>query len=171
MDSRVKAAALSVRENVEAFALFWARGMRQAEISTTLTGACAIASFTLWKALRAVGIDAIFVRGWYHGCIHCWVVVDDQVVDTTATQFGIGEKVYAPHVDEDDGYQYLATQWVTDRVLPPGSLCLLNEKGVEETRSWDAGQSPLLPKYRQDLETIISLAARAAELDGSAESV
>src|ERR1017187_1124461 len=54
-----------------------------------LEGWCAIASCELYKRLKADGITAVihmWVSEW--GECHCFCVVEDYVVDITATQFG-----------------------------------------------------------------------------------
>jgi ferredoxin len=53
-----------------------------------LGGACAIASTVLQKVLRQRGYDAEFVCSEGKHCHHCWVEVQGEVVDITATQFG-----------------------------------------------------------------------------------
>lgn len=54
-----------------------------------LGGMCAIAASQLWKRLTEAGIEAkLAIRN--HGCeSHCFVIVDDYIVDVTATQFGM----------------------------------------------------------------------------------
>ena len=63
-------------------------------IPTDLEGACASASYVLWKHLRKQGYDADFIMGSYHGFNHCWVEIEDRILDITATQFGVRKKVY-----------------------------------------------------------------------------
>lgn len=54
----------------------------------SLMGWCAIAAAELHKRLIAAGIDSK-IHMWDSGCgsCHCYCVVDDHVVDVTATQF------------------------------------------------------------------------------------
>lgn len=51
--------------------------------------ACAVCSYTLTKVLKAEGFNAKFVIGEYVGLPHAFVVVDNHIVDITATQFGL----------------------------------------------------------------------------------
>lgn len=54
----------------------------------TLEGGCAVASYTLYRAMRRAGYDAVLVRGEsLVGDSHCWVEWMDYVIDITATQF------------------------------------------------------------------------------------
>lgn len=59
--------------------------------SVTLCGACAVASYKLYKTLKESGENAIFVSGIYsHGhCFsdHCWVELDGKIIDITYKQF------------------------------------------------------------------------------------
>lgn len=65
----------------------------------TLACYCAIASAKLWHMLRNAGINAKLVSNDHHA----FVVVDDWIVDITATQFGSEyEKVEIRHVDDVD---------------------------------------------------------------------
>lgn len=52
-----------------------------------LTGWCAIASAYLFRELKKAGIDAEIHLYEGHRYCHAYVVVDDHVVDVTATQF------------------------------------------------------------------------------------
>ena len=79
---RVTAIALGTRAWVQE------RAERTRYNASDLEGWCAIASAELHKRLTAAGIDAdihMWVSEW-HEC-HCFCVVDDHVVDVTATQF------------------------------------------------------------------------------------
>jgi hypothetical protein len=57
--------------------------------SDDLCGACAIASFALWRVLRSLGIKAkiVCVIVAAFGESHCWVEVGGLAYDLTATQF------------------------------------------------------------------------------------
>ncbi len=77
-----------------------------------LCGACGIASWLLTKVCRKLGYNAKFVMGVFinnHDAFgfttpantHCWVVVNDLIIiDVTATQFGITDKVFVTTVDD-----------------------------------------------------------------------
>jgi len=53
-----------------------------------LNGFCAISSCRLWRELRDYGIMSEIHMSALPGGFHLFVVVDDHVVDVTATQFG-----------------------------------------------------------------------------------
>jgi hypothetical protein len=53
----------------------------------SLMGWCAIASAQLFRELKRAGIDSTIHLHEGDGPCHCFVVVDDHVVDVTATQF------------------------------------------------------------------------------------
>jgi len=71
---------------------------------------CAIASFRIWRKLKQLGYTPIFVV--YNGTeesigslgefeSHCFVICDGYLIDVTATQFRISEKVIVrPHKKE-----------------------------------------------------------------------
>ena len=89
----------SVAEEVR----YWAEGRAAGTVNESdLTGWCAIASAQLWRKLRDVG-----VLGELHVWLSCtgdtahvFVVVDDVVVDVTATQFSRmrADPVYIEHL-------------------------------------------------------------------------
>ena len=56
-------------------------------LGNDLSGWCAIASARLWKELQAKGINAEIHLSQEGYCAHVFLVVDDHVVDVTATQF------------------------------------------------------------------------------------
>ena len=57
------------------------------EFPSSLSGSCAIASAILFKVLKDKGHKPVFCCG--EDCVsgHCWIEVNDFVVDLTATQF------------------------------------------------------------------------------------
>jgi hypothetical protein len=90
MDNRIKEVAMLVRKAVVAHA-------SSIGYPGNLSGMCAIASFTLARALESEGIIAIPIQGYVdNGGGHCWIEVAGNVVDVTATQF-----------DRFKGYPYL----------------------------------------------------------------
>jgi hypothetical protein len=67
----------------------WCEDRDQLEKHPTnnLGGWCAICSAHLWRELQRKGIQAVIgitQKQWYS---HCYVVVDDHVIDVTASQF------------------------------------------------------------------------------------
>lgn len=104
----------SIAESVR----FWAEGRAVGTIGEEdLSGWCAIASAELWRQLDREGIAAE---------IHCWVspvdqesahvylVVDDHIVDVTATQFSRMRNipVYIEHIKEAERYDWYQSQEV-----------------------------------------------------------
>jgi len=53
-----------------------------------------MASYMLNRVLTKHGIPSKLIKGNYNGMYHWWVVVDNFVVDITATQFGMKDRVY-----------------------------------------------------------------------------
>lgn len=81
----------NLQENVEAIATdvrFWAEG-RASDIQLDLNGWCARASAELFRQLAEEGIQAE-IHAWTSANdaeAHVYVVVDDHIVDVTATQY------------------------------------------------------------------------------------
>ena len=78
-----------------------------------LMGWCAISSAKMLRELKAAGIDGkIHVRDYYD--CHCFVVVDDYVVDVTATQFSEfrNNPVVIMHIKEAEAYDFYTTEKV-----------------------------------------------------------
>lgn len=83
----------------------------------TLHGACGVGSMYLKYALDALNVEATYVTGVFevegdihlsndgtatqkiHRMNHCWVRVGGTIIDVTATQFGIPERVHVQAVD------------------------------------------------------------------------
>lgn len=84
-----------------------------------LCGFCAIAAAHLWRELKRADINAeihvaeMAVQGKVSGS-HCYVVVDDNVVDVTATQFNEfrDKPVVVIHSKEAEVYAYYNTAHV-----------------------------------------------------------
>lgn len=76
-----------------------------------LNGFCAIAAGQLHKKLTNIGIDAkISLRNQWGEC-HAFVVVDDHVIDVTATQFQEFENtpIVILHIKEAEVYSFYCT--------------------------------------------------------------
>lgn len=71
-----------------------------ADFSKDLSGLCAIASGELHARLKRNGISSTIVLYEGIGYGHCFVEVENHVVDITATQFGEREKVCVKPVEE-----------------------------------------------------------------------
>jgi hypothetical protein len=74
--------------------------------SENLNGACAIASFALYEFLQKQSLKCKFILGKYIDNTHCWVELENQIIDLTATQFGSEHKVYTPIKDDNYCPQY-----------------------------------------------------------------
>ena len=61
----------------------------------TLECCCAIASYTLFFSLRHFRYNPTLVIGSYNDfyVTHCWVELNDKIIDLTETQFGSKKKV------------------------------------------------------------------------------
>ena len=57
----------------------------------TLSGKCAIYSYVLFQELRSMGVNVKFVQN--RDRFHCFLLVEDFILDITATQFGAYPKV------------------------------------------------------------------------------
>lgn len=78
-----------------------------------LLGWCAISSAQLFRELKNEGVDArIHVKDYYN--CHCFVVVDDHVVDVTATQFTEfkNSPIVIMHIKEAEQYGFYNTDEV-----------------------------------------------------------
>jgi hypothetical protein len=58
-------------------------------VTPNMCGACAICSYVLVKVLNRCGYQAELVLGKYDIENHCWVELENSIIDITATQFGI----------------------------------------------------------------------------------
>src|SRR5574337_1068867 len=77
-----------------------------------LAGACALGSFILYEELKNLGLFPKFVLGTHHHCCfgdHCWVELNNDIIDVTATQFNESGLVVCPIDDHrymHDGAKY-----------------------------------------------------------------
>ena len=73
-----------------------------------LCGGCATGSYILWKVLKGLGVEADLISGEYNptGSYHAWVEVKvgryRDIVDVTATQFGLPGPVYVTFAGDPD---------------------------------------------------------------------
>jgi len=64
---------------------------------------CAIASSALTKAFHKAGYKkATLIEGEFDWGGHCWVELDGEIWDITATQFGIDNEVHRTSIDDED---------------------------------------------------------------------
>lgn len=111
-----------------------------------MAGACAIASYTLYKVLEEAGYDPEFCctyNDWDDG--HCWVSLGNSVIDLTATQFCTEmPKIY---VETYPNYRKFLEKHVPNSRKP-----LKNIWAIKETMYWNE-QSPL--KYQAHIKRLI----------------
>lgn len=118
----------NLQANVEAIATdvrYWAEGRAPSECANLL-GWCARASAELFKQLKEEGFEAE-IHAWTSPrdeASHVFVVVDDHVVDVTATQFKefAEEPVLIIHQKEAQAYEF----YQSDKVF----------HSVQELLSW-----------------------------------
>ena len=72
-----------------------------------LTGACALSSYILFLCLKRNGYKTRFVIGKCFGDNHCWVELNQSIIDLTATQFNLFDKV---HITKINDKNYLANK-------------------------------------------------------------
>lgn len=88
----------------------------------TLLGGCGIASYLLQRTLARLGVKSTLVMGRYYldgyACRdlrweeyvdkdrtnHCWLRVENQIIDLTATQFGAEDRVAVREAGDDRYY-------------------------------------------------------------------
>lgn len=128
-----------VAERVRAKVVRWVAG--NPNIGNNLCGACAIASFALWRSLRAIGRQAKLVASIDDGySAHCWVELSSHVVDITATQFG-GPRIAIFKAGE-------IPDWAYEEVYVSGRK-LVDAAAVKNIEQWDQ-QSPIVYKSKID---------------------
>lgn len=144
MDDRVTRVALAVRKIVAGHAM-------SISYPPNLAGMCAIASFTLARALKDEGVSAQIMQGEACGGFgHCWVEVNDEVVDVTATQFAqynkqLDKELVRFNVADKGKFQY-NSMW---------------ELGINEAHKldyWDKPQQPCPGLTRTLLKKVKTLA-------------
>jgi hypothetical protein len=112
-----------------------------------LAGACAIASYTLWRVLRRRGHKADFIACYYTDySAHCWVELTGYIIDLTATQFDPDHppvRIFPAHKKPKSEYS--------------GTI-VKNTKAIKELfENWDS-QSPT--KYLRKIETLVKNCAK-----------
>lgn len=117
---------------------YWAEGRAVGtEGEEDLSGWCAIASAELWRRLSQRGF-AVEIHAWIcpqdKESAHVFLVVDDHVVDITATQFSKMRNIpiYIAHVKEAECWDHYNTQLV---FKTPEDLIKYQKKV-----RWDAAQ-------------------------------
>lgn len=95
---------------------------RRGEYDLDLCGLCAIASAELYRKLKVAGITSeIHMWAEENGDSHVFIVVDDHVIDVTATQFRefSNEPVVVMHKREAEAFPFYRTDHVyhSDKTL------------------------------------------------------
>ncbi len=100
-------------------------------IHPDLNGACAIVSYFLRKKiLTKYDIEVNFIGGSYKGLTHCWLEIDNVIIDTTKTQFHSKAKKVSFSVSKKN-YKKIAD----------------NKSALQQTKEWN-WQSPYLYKLK-----------------------
>lgn len=86
----------------------------------TLECYCAIGAYTLNKILKSCKFKTQFITGTYYDdiadnvCYHCWVEINEHIVDITATQFsGITNRVHMISKENKLYKKELQGHWAT----------------------------------------------------------
>lgn len=81
------------------------------DFGSDLNGMCAIASTKVFTELKKKGYNPRIHLWAGDSCAHCFVVVDDYIVDITATQFWghRDQKVVVLHEKEASEFEYYGT--------------------------------------------------------------
>lgn len=106
---KVRSIALKVRKLIEDTAKHYNYDF----FDKNLGCACAVSSFLLHKELKKNKIKSKFVWGFFNNWPHCWNVIDNSILDITATQFGESDSVYLTDLEDD---RYVAHLFDKDAV-------------------------------------------------------
>lgn len=118
-----------------------------------LQGGCAIASYVLYKALIKLGCKPKFVMADSGFGSHCWIELEDMVIDLTATQFNTK---YTKSLGLSDCQKVLIIKKNSylnkiPQLKDYKDICY-NKKAIESTKDWEQ-QSPLV--YTKELKKFI----------------
>lgn len=92
----------------------WAEKARmdpEISIPENLTGMCSICSYVIANGLSRFNIPYKFVQNFCNCGSHVYIEVNKHIVDVTATQFGVNEKVIVKQIKINDNDYY----WFKDR--------------------------------------------------------
>lgn len=102
-----------------------------------MQGACAIASYTLYRSLKKKGYSADFVLAWnedaYEG--HAWIEINNYVIDLTYKQFN--------YIFENDILIIKKEEY--SRNIPTinnFNIIYKNRKAIKEVKTWTKNQNP-----------------------------
>lgn len=124
MDDKIIELSLKVRDEIEKFAI----KNKSVGNPVTLRCYCAIASYSLNKTFKKFKLDSHFITGFYYDLTdnskscHCWVELNDSIIDITATQFNIKNRVHVVSAKTEDYIEDLrnrqATRYINENWIP-----------------------------------------------------
>ena len=135
IDSRVIKVAKLVRDKVTR----WTKDNR--DVDDNLCGACAIASYTLWRVLNTLGYSPTFACIYTPDCSHCWIEIGDKMLDITATQFGESE-IFVASPDHWINYFLNDDSFDDDYIVDDTIEVLKNKQAISTVKDWSS-QSPV----------------------------
>ena len=92
---KIKETARIVRSQCESYAASTGHD----EYGKDLSCMCGIASYALREAIKRIGIRIKLIYGFYgNSSGHCWLNIEDKIIDITATQFGVSRKVFVTSI-------------------------------------------------------------------------
>jgi len=128
LDSKILEVASKVRYEIEKFAI----KNRNIGNPVTLCCYCAIASYCLNQTLKKFKFDSSFILGSFYDNNnktendHCWVLINNSIIDITATQFKIKKRIYVVN-EESKIYieklrngiatKYINKNWVNNQTI------------------------------------------------------
>ena len=65
-----------------------------------MAGLCCCVSKTIHEKARAANIPVVFAYGTFNGWVHCWLEYDGNIIDATATQFGVIDKILVTPISD-----------------------------------------------------------------------
>jgi hypothetical protein len=115
LDSKILEIASKVRYEIEKFAI----KNRKIGNPVTLCCYCAIASYCLNQTLKKFKFDSSFILGSFYNDFdksendHCWVLLNNTIIDITATQFKIKKRIYVVNKESKSYIENLRNRCAT----------------------------------------------------------
>jgi len=108
MNEKILHIAKQVRKWCEAF-VDTDGNQKKYNFDYSLCGMCAAASFALHDALKKHGIKSKVINGTFDGDFeHCWIEIEDKIIDITATQFDVAALVHIVNKNNEMYKKYKA---------------------------------------------------------------
>ena len=126
--------------------------VKRGDNAKTLRGLCGIASYALYQALIKEGFRPTFMMGDMPTVLgkHCWVELNGKVIDVTATQFGVIDRVFVTKpTDRALSYFYESRSPFSYRDMP------VFKEWMDNLYDW-AEWSPFTPEGRPVYEKILA---------------